>query len=209
MPKVQYNINRGLHQVAGKGLSLNHLDFLAGNTANLTGDGVAILDAQADAGEAAPTVANIKSATLSGSAVNTCNHGGAAAGAIYLPAAEADTHLALRFAAELNAGGHSRKFNIVSTGSAPEVLRGNTAVFAKQVIGPIYNNIPASVVTTGTDAVPTGNKLVYTVGNGNNILGNTSVIHFYCQTEGQWLVKVFNVAQGTGANGAFTIEVGD
>lgn len=209
MPKVQYNINRGLHQVAGKGLSLNHLDFLAGNTANLTEGGVAILDAQADAALATPTVANIKSVTLSGSAVNTCNHDGAAAGAVYLPAAEADTHLALRFVAQLNAGGNGNKFNIVSTGSAPEVARGDGAVFAKQVVGPIYNNLPASVVTTGTDAVPTGNKVVYTPGANNNILGNTSVIHFYCQTEGQWLVKVFNVAQGTGVNGAFTIEVGD
>jgi hypothetical protein len=208
MPKVKYTTSRGLHQVAGKGISLNHLDFLAGNTANLTENGLAILEAQARLAEATPTAANILSVTLSGSAVNTCAYAGAtAAASVYLPAANADTHLALRFA--MSNFSATNPLNIVTTGSATEVTRGNSAVYAKQVIGPLFNNLPESIVTNGTDAAPTANKLTFTPATSNDFIGQNSVIHFYCQKEGQWLVKVFNIAQGTGAVGAFTATVGD
>ncbi len=208
MPKVQYTTSRGLHQVAGRGISLNHLDFLAGNTANLTADGLAILEGQARLAEATPTAANILSVTLSGSAVNTCAYAGAtAAAAIYLPAAHADTHLALRFA---NSNFSSTNpLHIVTTGSATEAARGDSAVYAKQVIAPLFNNLPEAIATDGTDAAPTANKLTFTPATTNDFIGQNSVIHFYCQTEGQWLVKVFNIAQGTGAVGAFSTSVGD
>jgi len=207
MPKVQYTPAKGLHQVTGKGISLNHLDFLAGNTANLTETGAAITDDNADTVQATRTNNNVLNATLSGSAVNTSAFNGGAAGAIFLPAADADTHLALRLANNFTGG--TNALNIVTTGSAGEVARGNTAVYAKQVIAPLFNNLPEAVITDGTDSTPTANKLIFTPAQTNDFIGTNSIIHFYCQTAGQWLVRVYNVPQGNGSVGAFTTEVGD
>ncbi len=204
MPRVKYTISKGLYEEAGKGLFLNYTDFLTGNTANLTETAVTISQGEgndADVG-GSPTAGEILLATLTAGGVHAFAGDGSAVTSMYLPAATADTHVAVRITGDIDQTG---AVTIAARGSAKEVQRGNNAVFSKQVIGPLYNNLPESVATDGTDAAPTAIKLIYTAAASNdNFLGIGSVIHFYCQTEGQWLVKVFNVPEGTGADGAFS-----
>lgn len=57
MPKVQYEINRGLHEVAGKGLSLRYFDFITGNTANFTATAVAITQTEGEDADVSGTTA--------------------------------------------------------------------------------------------------------------------------------------------------------
>ena len=204
MPKVKYTTSKGLYEEAGKGFFLNYTDFLTGNASNLTETAVAITQSEgndADVG-GSPTSGEILLATLTAGGIHTFAGDGSGVTSIYLPAASADTHVAVRITGDVDQTG---AVTIAARGSAKEVQRGSNAVFAKQVIGPLYNNVPDSIATDGTDAAPTAIKLVYTAAAADtNFLGIGSVIHFYCQTEGQWLVRVFNVPEGTGATGAFT-----
>jgi len=204
MPKVQYTPAKGLHQVTGKGLFLNYTNFLAGNTVNLTETVVAVTQGEgedADVGSS-PTAGEILLATLTANGIHTFAGDGSAVTSIYLPSADADTHVAVRITGDIDQTG---AVTIAARGSATETTRGGTAVFAKQVIGPRHGNLPDSIVTDGTDSAPTAIKLIYTAAAADtNFLGVGSVIHFYCQTAGQWLVRVFDVPEGTGLTGAFT-----
>jgi len=203
MPSITYTPGKGLIQESGSGVNLNYLDFLAGNHARLTATAVAVSDAEADAAAAGATATTIAAATVAPGAVNTCAFDGDAAGSVYLPAADPDTHLVVEITGDQD-GANALSF--FTRGSASEVLRGDTAVLARHVVGPVYNNLPESVLTAGTSAVPTSIKLILTnAASADNFAHTGTMFHFYCQTGGQWLVKVLNVVQGTGADGALSV----
>ena len=62
-----------------------------------------------------------------------------------------------------------------------------------------------TVETAGTAEAPTSIKLVYTAAAADtNFLGAGSVIQFYCPKNDQWLVRVTNIVEGSGATGVFT-----
>jgi hypothetical protein len=205
MPKVTYTAAKGLVQASGGGVNMNSIDALLGNTARLTATAVEITQAEGNAADVggSPTAAQILAATAPAGAVTSFAGTGAAVTTVYLPAAKADAHLAVRITGDIDQTG---KVTFAARGSAAEVARGNTAVFAKQVIGPLYNGgVAESVVTDGTDAAPTAIKLEYTAAAADtNFLGANSIIHFYCQTKGQWLVSVHNIPEGAGNTGAFS-----
>ena len=175
-------------------------DWATGYLGNLTGTAVAVTDTEADNAAATPNAANILLATVNPNAVNTYASDGAAAGQIFLPEATVDTHLAVEVTDNID--GSTNTFTVNTSGSAVATV---TNVFAKQVIGPEFNISGSGQVTRsiGTNTAPTGKKLVYTPATTHNVLGKGSVIHFYSPVEGTWLVKIFNVPQGNGMNGAF------
>jgi len=201
MPKIKYDISKGLHQVAGKGLTINFLDFLAGNQNNLTGTAAAITDAEADSAKSSASASNIAAARMAPNAVNTLAFDAGAAGAIYLPKGTADTHLALHITGDMD---EANALDIFCRGAADA---SGSEVLARQVIGAEYQGAAASsVLTAGTAAAPTSVKLIYTpAAAATNFLQVGSMIHFYCIVENQWLVKVFNVPEGAGSTGAFTV----
>ena len=182
------------------------VDFSAGFLGRLTAEGLAgITDAQEIAGSAHISSANAGSAlatTLVANAVNFMNSAHAsAAGAIFLPQATRGTHLALEYS---QVGDGHASATAIHTEKGTNVVDGD--VFAKQVIGVSPNGSNATaVITAGTAAAPTSQSLIYTATTGNNALGAGSIIHFYCPKDGQWMVKVNLVVQGTGATGAFTV----
>ena len=181
-------------------MTSNYLDFLSGFQGNLTSDaGHTFRDVDLDAAAAATDNAVLTArTTLSASAVNATDYIGNAVGAVYLPAATADTHLVLEIEGDVDEAG---PLLIFTTGGT-----GGNGVFAKQVIGPEKGGETAqSVETPGTNLLPTGIQLVYTAAGANtNFLGVGSMVHFYCPVDGQWLVKIRNVAEGTGDTGVLT-----
>jgi hypothetical protein len=63
------------------------------------------------------------------------------------------------------------------------------------------------IETAGSNLVPTSETLIYTPAAADtNALGIGSVIHFYAPVDGQWLVKINFIPEGTGATGAFTVS---
>ena len=84
----------------------------------------------------------------------------------------------------------------------------DNAVYAKHVIGPLTNSgeTAQSVRTAGLPSAPASNRLIYTpAAASTNFLSVGSVIHFYCPVANQWLVRVYNVAEGNGNTGTFTV----
>jgi hypothetical protein len=188
-----------------------YLDFCSGYQGNLQATGISISEAEAVASLAAVSSADqgdSNAATMVASAVNTSAITGAAAGTIHLPTATKGTHLCLDYAdvVDGSTGAHHIDVNggaLLSTGST--LITGG--VLAKQVIGGSLGNGSNAVAieTAGTATGPTSVRLILTPTTGNNFLGAGSVIHFYCPKDGEWLVKVFPVQQGTGAAGAYTV----
>jgi hypothetical protein len=184
----------------------NYLDFLAGYEGNLTATAVAITDAEADtAGGSAPGAAGIAPVVVSASAVNTFAGDSGAVAAIYLPKANANAHLAIRFTGDMD---ENNALTIHASGSA--LADGNNGaaagtVFSKQVIGPLGAGI--SVLSGGTSSVPTSNKIIYTPANGvaTNCIQAGSTWHFYAIKEDEWSVRIFNVPETTGVTGTFTV----
>ena len=179
-------------------------DFESGYLGNLTDTPVAITDTEADNAAATPNAANILLATAATNAVNTYASDGGAAGALFLPEATVDAHLAVEITDNID--GSTGTFTINTSGSANVT---STNVFAKQIVR-VETNTSASLglhhasASLGTAAAPTSKKIVYTPATSKNVLGKGSIIHFYAPVTGQWLVKIFNVPQGNGTNGDFT-----
>ena len=57
----------------------------------------------------------------------------------------------------------------------------------------------------GTLAAPTSLKLIYTPAAANtNFLGAGSMFHFFAPVDGEWLVQIWCIPEGTGATGVLT-----
>ena len=178
-------------------------DFLTGYQGNLAGTGIDITDAEAVAGLATATAAEILATTLIADAVNTFAGTNSAAGTMcYLPPAVRGTHIVLDITGAADDTTAALPIKCVgAVGSADNV-------FAKQVIGNNNGGIAGSAVeTAGTAATPTSVNLIYTpAATTTNFLGIGSMLHFYAPVANQWLVNGFFVPQGTGATGAFTVS---
>ena len=190
-------------------LSSNYLDFATGFLGRLAGAvSKSIADTEVDTGGAAggTSVAGIGGATLSGSTINDILFTADAAGRVYLPTATADTHLAVQITGDMDA---ANALTFQTSGSTAVGQDTNNAVFAKQVIGPEMGDGSATaqtVVTAGLPSAPASNRLIYTpAAAATNFLSVGSIMHFYCPIDNQWLVKVFNVKEGSGATGTFTV----
>jgi hypothetical protein len=187
-------------------VSSRELDFLLGNCKNFAGTVVAITDTEADNGPGGNAAAKI-AAQMNADALNTCAFDGGAAGEIYLPAATANTHLALHITGDMD---EANALTITATEAADGAFAVTSGLFAFGVIGPKYGGTattPQSVITAGTAAAPTSVNLIYTPGaTATNFLSINSIIHFFCKDEGQWMVGVYNINEGTGATGAFTVS---
>jgi hypothetical protein len=203
--KTALNVVTGNTTLGGV-LSNRQLDFLTGNCKNFAGTLVAISDSEAEAGVGGNAAAKI-AAQMNADALNTCAFDADAAGEIYLPAATANTHLAVHIIAAISGG--TNALTITATEALDDTFAATTGVFAFQQIGPLHGGGVAghSVITGGSAGSPVSVKLIYTPAAATtNYLGVGSVIHFYCQTAGEWMVRIFNVPEGTGATGALTVS---
>ena len=181
-----------------------YLDFSAGFQGNLTGTAVAITDAEADSAASSASVANVLAATMAPNAVNTCAFDGGAAGSIYLPDCVKGTHLAVEITGDID---QANALTIFARGAAVVTAStvDTTPVFSKQVVGLINGATASSIETLGTAATPTSIKLIYTAAAADtNFLGAGSIIHFFAPKNGEWLVRSYNIPEGTGATGAWT-----
>ena len=202
------NVQNGDHSDGGY-LS-RYLDFLAGYQGNLIATGVSVSEAEAVAALAAVSSADqgdSLAATLIGGAVNVAAMTGAGAGTIHLPYASQGLHLALDFSDVFDGG--TNALTIAVNGGAMEstgttLIAGN--VYAKQSVGTATGVAGNTVETAGTYATPTSVNLIYTATGANNFLGTGSVIHFFAPVDGEWLVRIDHVQQGTGATGALTVS---
>jgi hypothetical protein len=146
---------------------------------------------------------------LVANAYNTYAHLGDAAGEMYLPAAKAGTVLAVKFTGALDAAGATTiRTELTAGGVGPDK-------FAYQLIAADTPNtlaatIPtgavSAVLTAGTIAAPTSVNLIYTPAAADtNFLYINSEIWFYAPIDGQWLVHIMAIGEGTGATGALTV----
>ena len=177
----------------------NYMDYLSGYQGNLA-TGAAVTDAEADAAAAGATVTTIAAATLL-PGLNTLAHDTNAAGSVYLPPCLKDTHVAVTITGDMD---EANACTFFTRGAGDDA-----AVLAKQIISPQFLGGAATnteqIVSDGTAAAPTAIKLIYTPAAADtNFLGANSVIHFYAPVAGEWLVKIINIAEGTGATGALT-----
>lgn len=183
------------------------LDFLTGNCKNLTGTAVTIDAAATEAGAGGNAAAKT-AAQMNTNALNICGFTAGNPGEIYLPAATANSHLAVRITGAISGGANA--LTITASEALDATFAATTGVFAFQQIGPLNGGGVAahSVLTGGTPAAPTSIKLSYTphATATTSYLGIGSVIHFYCQTAGEWMVRIFNVPEDTGATGALTVS---
>ena len=187
-----------------------YLDFCAGYQGNLLATGISVSEAEAVAALAAVSSADqgdSYAATLIAGAVNTSAQTGAGAGTIHLPTATKGVHLVLDYAdvVDGSTGAQTIACNggaLLSTGST--LISGG--VYAKQAIGSGTGVAGNTIETAGSYNAPTSVNLIYTPTTGNNFLGAGSMIHFFCPTDGQWLVNMKYVQQGTGATGALTVS---
>ena len=182
-------------------MNSKYLDFCGGFVGNLV-TGNTITDAEADAaGAASPSAAEILAATLVDGEIVACEFDGGAAGALYLPKAVNGAYCAVEITGDID---EANALTIFARGAA---VATSTAVLAKQLVGPLYEHGASAqtVETAGTAEAPTSIKLVYTAAAADtNFLGAGSVIQFYCPKNDQWLVRVTNIVEGSGATGVFT-----
>jgi len=189
---------------AWKGIDPGYLDFCAGHQGNLTATAVAVTDAEADSAASSASAANILAATLAPGAVNSYAHDGGAAGSVYLPDAVKGTHLAMECTGDIDQTGATTIFTRGAAVVAASTVD-TSPVFAKQVVGIINGATASAIETLGTLGTPTSIKLIYTAAAANtNFLGAGSIFHFFAPSDGEWLVKVWCIPEGTGATGVFT-----
>jgi len=185
------------------------LDFCAGYQGNLSSGGISVSEAEAVAALAAVSSADqgdSYAATLIAGAVNFSATTGAN-GTIHLPTSTRGVHLCLDFADVHDSGTNDLTIAVnggalLSTGTT--LISGG--VLAKQAIGSATGVAGNTIETAGTASVPTSVNLIYTATAANNFLGVGSVIHFFCPIDGQWLVSINHVQQGTGATGALSVS---
>lgn len=181
-------------------MNSRYLDFCGGFVGNLE-TGTAITDAVADAGTGGNAAA-ILAATLVDGEIVACAFDGGAAGTLYLPKAVNGAYCAVEITGDID---EANALNFEARGAA---VATSTAVLAKQLVGPLHEHGASAqtVETAGTAEAPTSVKLIYTAAADNtNFLGVGSVVQFYCPKNDQWLVRVTNIVEGTGATGAFTV----
>jgi len=186
-----------------------YMDFCAGYQGNLNNAGISVSEAEAVAALAAVSSADqgdSYAATLIPGAINISATTGAA-GTIHLPTSTRGVHLCLDFADVHDSGTNALTLAVnggalLSTGTT--LISGS--LLAKQTIGTATGVAGNTVETAGTVDAPTSVNLVYTATAANNFLGTGSVMHFFCPIDGQWLVNVNHVQQGTGATGALTVS---
>jgi len=203
MPKVVYTEAKGLFQKTGSGFPF--LDFATLNRTGFDGTAANILDAAADQigadGSAGDSVAQIASATLNPSALNTTTYDGGANAGMFLPAANAGVHLALILNTTITSANALR---IETQGSAEENARvaagGTAATFAKNTVS-LEN--PVGVNEIGVEVADSHVELVLNVSQAANAsIHEGTVIHFYCPEDGKWLFRINNVPSGTGTLGS-------
>jgi|TARA_R110001606_G_scaffold397200_1_gene572936 hypothetical protein len=190
-----------LSKLEARQMNSPYLDFASGFLGNLV-VGSAMTDAIVDAaGAASPTAAEILAATLQDGVLSPCAHDTGAVGDVFLPVATAGTHCALEITGDMD---EANAFTVQARGAVGE----SAAVFAKQLIGPLneHGASAQTVETAGTVAAPTSVQLIYTPAAADtNFLGAGSVMQFYCPIDGQWVVRITNIVEGTGATGVFTV----
>lgn len=170
-----------------------------GSIASATG--ATITQANGVTGEAANDHTPAAEYTLVANAISTFNGTGAAPTLVNLPSATLGTFCVLKIGDDLSQGTDAVR---IQTNVA-------TDKFAQQYINVLHTNAPATapsggVMTAGTASSPTSVELIYTPADDNNtFLHTNSEIHFFCPVNGQWLVKVYGVSEGTGASGALTV----
>tara|TARA_X000001382_G_C3168831_1_gene178820 strand:+ start:1368 stop:1970 length:603 start_codon:yes stop_codon:yes gene_type:complete len=178
-----------------------YLDFVAGNCSNLTGTPVAITQSEGNTAVGSSDAAEVLAATMNADAINTCASDGSAASLNILPVCTKGTHTVLHITGDIDQTG-------ALTIAATNATSGAAGEFAFQVIQPENGYASAqAVITAGTAAAPTSVNMIYTAAAADtNFLGVGSLIHFFAVQENEWLVKVFNVKEGTGATGTFTVS---
>ena len=180
-----------------------YLDYLAGYQGNLSTTGIDISDAEAVAGLATATTAEILATTLLPNALNTFDGTNSAAGTMcYLPAAFTGDHIVLDITDEVDDTTNALPIKCVGAPGA------SANVFAKQTVAVHSAAIAAqSVETAGTAGTPTSVNLIYTpAAAATNCLGPGTMIHFFCPVDGEWLVRIDAVQKGTGATGTLTVS---
>ena len=182
-----------------------YFDYCSGFQGNLSETGIEVTQAEGVAGVKGgdETLAEVDAATFIAGAVNTFAGTGAAATSSYLPPAVKGTHLVVEITGDIDQTGAWSIHCNNSVGTVKPV--GN--FLAKQVIGEHLNDTVTPIETAGTFDVPSSQNLIYTAAAADtNILGNGSIMHFYAPVDGQWLVKVHCIAEGTGATGVWSVS---
>ena len=187
-------------------LDNTYLDFLSGYIGNLTAASKSIADAAIDAAGAAGGGGAVAmgNATVSASAVNSILGTSDAVGGVFLPTCTKGTHLAILVDGDMDA---ANAVTFHASGSSAESTSATT--FAYQVVGPMMGDASATaqtVKTGGAHDSPASTKLIYTpAAAATNFLQVGSIIHFYAPVTDQWLVRVYNVKEGAGSTGTFTV----
>jgi hypothetical protein len=177
-------------------------DYLTFNKSVISGTtGATITQANGATGEGAADHAAAAAYTLIANAVSTFAGDGSGVTLVNLPAATGGTYCVLQITGDID-----------QTGAFAIQTNAATDVYAHQLIhidfvgGTAAPAVAKGVQTAGTAAAPTSIELIYTAAAADtNFLGVNSEIFFYCATDGEWLVKVKAVPEGTGATGAFTV----
>jgi hypothetical protein len=186
-------------------LSDNYLDFCSGFRGNLKETGVSVSQAEGEGGVKGgdETLSEVDAATFIAGAVNQFAGDGSSATSAYLPPAVFGTALIVEITGDIDQTGAVSIHANNSVGTVKPA--GN--VLAKQIIGDHNGATAMTVETAGTYDVPTSENLVYTAAAADtNLLGIGSTLHFYCPADGQWLVKVSCISEGTGATGALSVS---
>ena len=181
----------------------SYCDFLSQNTADLAVV-TTVDDAAVDLAANTVNAANIAAARLAPNTLTVTDWAADAAGSLYLPKAEPGAYCVL----ELGDMDANNALTIFTRGAADATT---TAVFARHYV---YNQVgygtndatDQQILMSGTYAVPTAIKLIYTpAATADNMLGaGDSFLYFFCATADEWLVRVVNRTEGTGADGTWT-----
>ena len=179
-----------------------YCDFLSQNMGDLAVATMA--DALLDAAASSASASNIAAARLAPDTVTTTDWIANAAGSLYLPKAAPGTLCVL----ETGDMDEANALTIFTRGAADA---STTAVFARHYV---YNQVgygtndatTQNILMSGTSETPTAIKLIYTpAADADNCLGAAdSFLYFFCASEDQWLVRIVNRVEGTGASGAYT-----
>ena len=182
-----------------------YLDFCSGDIGNLTATGISVSKAEGAGAVKGgdETLAEVDAATFIANAVNEFAGDGSAATSSYLPPATKGTYLAVEVTGDIDQTG---AWSIHCNNSVGTV-QPSGQLLAKQLIGVHIGDTVTPVETAGTYSAPTSENLVYTAAAADtNILGVGSMIFFYCPKDGEWLVRVYPLGEGTGATGVFSVS---
>ena len=204
MPKVVTTAAKGLVQSTGAGFK--QLDFMMGYSGNLSTATIAKAAISA-AAVGTPTPAQVIAASLATNTITTTDYvGSGAAGSLFLPAAYAGTHVAVKFST--TPAGSNDVIVFASHGtaaynSASELARqnagGSRAVFRAVRVG--GSGTGAGLNHGISDDADT--KMTIDVHGTNCSHDAAGEYHFYCIEDGVWTVAVHAAQKGTGSLLAF------